>query len=139
MELDVKPPPEGGCTDDQWLKLTDAERLRLADAQSLFVRVEASLADILRLCDEFTEMIDDMAAHVHMLRRLHAEREGSFGADLAAHVCSVERAFRRLSATARRFAAVPDVFAEMGGAGGHTHTIDELAAAMQRIHIDLGH
>ncbi|KAJ1258208.1 hypothetical protein BS78_10G057500 [Paspalum vaginatum] len=135
MDLDVKPPPaprQTGCTDDPWLKLTETQRLKLAKAQ---------FADILRLCGEVTAKIDAAAAQVRELRRLRAE--GSFDADVAARVWlrKVERDWGTLSTIARQCVALRGFYVEMshgsGCRGGDEAAVDELATALQRIHIDL--
>ena len=136
MDLDVKPPQ---AADDPWLRLTETQRLKLSKAQ----RVEAQLADTLRLCGEVIAKMDAAAAQVRELRRLRAE--GSlFDVDLAARVWlrKVERDWGTLSAIVRQCVAVRGFYVEMShgtgcrGRGAASSSVDELAAALQRIYID---
>ncbi|CAN6208539.1 unnamed protein product [Urochloa humidicola] len=134
MELDVKPPPQVACTDNQ--------QLQLAEVQHLCALMEARVAAICGIYGEIIAAIDAVAAQVGELRRLRAEGIGA--AELAAPVREVEWVFGCLLATARRFAAARGTAVEIGrigirvgGGGGAAEAADALADALQRIHIDL--
>ncbi|CAN6190684.1 unnamed protein product [Urochloa humidicola] len=136
MELDVKPPPpQVACTDDQ-------QQLQLAEVQRLCALVEARAAAIYGLFEEVIAAIDEVAAHVRVIRRLRAE---GHGVELAAPARKVELLFRRLSTTVRRIVAMRGAAVEFGrisitgdgGGSGAAEAADALADALQRIHIDL--
>ncbi|KAL6606714.1 hypothetical protein ACP70R_042367 [Stipagrostis hirtigluma subsp. patula] len=134
MELDVNPPPQVACTDDQMHQL--------AGVQRGFGRIAAQMAEIGGLFDEINALIDAVSAQARELRRLRATTPA---ADIAGPLREIELAFARIMAVARQAGTVRASILEVGragvevggGGGGGGETVDALAAALQRIHIDL--
>ncbi|KAL6897992.1 hypothetical protein ACP4OV_006588 [Aristida adscensionis] len=141
MALDVSPPPQAACTAD--------ETRHLARLQRDFARLSAHMAEIGGVFDEIVAVVDALSAHVRELRRLRAGPGASAAADdLAERLREVEGVFARVAAVARKAEAARGGILEVartgfGGAAaagvGGGETVDALAAAMQRIHIDLSH
>ncbi|KAF8733076.1 hypothetical protein HU200_015440 [Digitaria exilis] len=140
MELDVNPAPHAQVAS------ADDQQLELAEVQRAFARIEARMAKTCGIYGEIVAAIDAVAAHVRQLRRLRAGAEGlGAEAELAEAVRNVVSVYGELSAGVRLVVAKRGSIVEMlrrnsmrlRGGGGAVEAADELADALQLIHIDL--